>query len=85
MHPLLPTGGNVPDFFRRGETLPSSENYYRLLLPETFARSHPEYFPLIKGRRWIRPPSSLTSRWQPCVSNPESPSPREKRSTAPSR
>ncbi len=71
MHPLLPAGGNVLDFFRRGGTLPSSENYYRLLPPETFARSNPEYFPLIEGRRWIPPPTSLTSRWQPCVSNPE--------------
>lgn len=71
MHPLLPAGGNVLDFFRRGGTLPSSENYYRLLPPEKFAQSNPEYFPLIGGRRWIPPPSSLTSRWQPCVSNPE--------------
>ena len=51
MHPILPSGGNVLDFFRRGGTLPSSESHYRLLPPERFARFDPEYFPLIGGRR----------------------------------
>jgi hypothetical protein len=71
MHPLLPGGGNALDFFRRGGTLPCSENYYRLMPPEKYGETHPEYFPLIGETRRVPPPSSYSSRWQPCVSNPE--------------
>lgn len=71
MHPMFsPMGDRVLDFFRRGTTLPSNESYFRLLPPERFVQTNPEYFPLIGGSRRIPPPSSLTSRWQPCVSNP---------------
>ncbi len=70
MHPLLP-GGSPLDFFRRGTTLPCSENYYELLPPREYGEDHPEYYPLIQGKRRVPPRGNDKSRWQPCVSNPE--------------
>ena len=36
---------------------------------EKYAESHPEYYPLIKGTRWI-PPAGMT-HWRPCEGSPE--------------
>jgi hypothetical protein len=36
---------------------------------EKYAKDHPEYYPLIKGKRWI-PPAGMT-HWRPCEANPE--------------
>jgi len=66
------------DFLRMNHTIPSNESYYKLLPLQEYGRSHPEYFPLISGKRFVplppeggpkprRPPQG----WQPCVSNPE--------------
>jgi len=38
--------------------------------PEKYAQEHPEYYPLIDGKRWIPPPGS-DSYWRPCESNPD--------------
>lgn len=36
---------------------------------ETYAQTHPEYYPLIDGKRWI-PPDGMRY-WRPCEGNPE--------------
>ena len=37
--------------------------------PAKYAETHPEYYPLIDGKRWI--PSENYRNWRPCESNPE--------------
>jgi len=54
------------DFFRRQRTLPCNENYARWLPQKKFAKTHPEYFSLVNGKRR----AGGKSGWQPCVSNP---------------
>ena len=44
-------------------------NLQRLVAPETYARTHPEFFPIRGGQRYI-PPDSNTHGWQPCFSAP---------------
>jgi hypothetical protein len=67
------------DFFRLNYTIPSNESYYRWLRADPHGKTHPEYFPLFEGKRFI---PGLEQRgkitrvqqgWQPCVSNPELP------------
>jgi len=41
----------------------------RVFPPEKYAKEHPEYYPLIDGKRWI--PPSGGSGWRPCESNPD--------------
>lgn len=45
-------------------------NMYRIFPPSQYARTHPEYYPLIDGKRWI-PASDAAAHWWPCISNPE--------------
>ncbi|MEA3364036.1 MAG: DUF4838 domain-containing protein, partial [Candidatus Hydrogenedentes bacterium] len=46
------------------------QNYlHAIFAPEKYAKSHPEYYPLIDGERWI-PPEGY-SNWRPCESNPD--------------
>ncbi|MCE5241433.1 DUF4838 domain-containing protein [bacterium] len=45
-------------------------NVYRVFPPSKYAQTHPEYYPLIGGKRWI-PPNDKDSYWRPCESNPE--------------
>ena len=51
-------------------TLPCNESYRRWLPPEEYGATHPEYFPLIGGKRYVPPPALRHRSWQPCVSNP---------------
>lgn len=44
-------------------------NLQRLIAPEKYARTHPEFFPIRGGQRYI-PPDSNTHGWQPCFSAP---------------
>ncbi len=56
-----------------GEVVPRRQfqNFLnRVFPPEKYAHDHPEYYPLIGGKRWIPPPGS-DSNWRPCESNPE--------------
>ncbi len=41
---------------------------YTVFPPEKYAETHPEYYPLIDGERWIPPGGS---NWRPCESNLE--------------
>ncbi len=44
-------------------------NMYRVFLQSKYAKTHPEYFPLINGKRWI--PSEDSYRyWYPCIGSP---------------
>ncbi|MDY0167455.1 MAG: DUF4838 domain-containing protein [Thermoguttaceae bacterium] len=40
-------------------------NLQRLFAPETYTKTHPHFFPLRKGERYL-PPNSQTHGWQPC-------------------
>lgn len=40
-------------------------NLQRLFAPETYVRTHPHFFPLRKGERYL-PPNNHTHGWQPC-------------------
>jgi hypothetical protein len=59
------------DFYRTGQTLRCGENYVQWLPPSKHAQAHPEYYPLIDGKRRIPKDSDGAKGWQPCVSNPE--------------
>ena len=55
-----------------GEVVPRRQfqNFLHRVFPtEKYAESHPEYYPLINGKRWI--PSKGNRYWRPCESNPE--------------
>ncbi len=46
------------------------QNYlYKVFAPEKYGESHPEYYPLIDGKRWIPPADEHA--WRPCESNPD--------------
>lgn len=44
-------------------------NLQRLVAPEKYGETHPEFFPIRDGKRYI-PPDSHTHGWQPCFSAP---------------
>ncbi len=45
-------------------------NTYRVFPADKYADEHPEYYPLIGGKRWI-PADDSYRYWRPCESNPE--------------
>ncbi|NUP98440.1 MAG: DUF4838 domain-containing protein, partial [Armatimonadetes bacterium] len=61
----------------RNRTMPSEvvprrqfQNFlYQVFPPAEYAASHPEYYPLVNGKRYI-PPADYRY-WRPCESNPE--------------
>ncbi len=44
-------------------------NLLNLFPPETYTKTHPEFFPVRAGKRYL-PPSNSTHGWQPCFSAP---------------
>jgi hypothetical protein len=64
------------DWNRRNKTLEGEvvqrrqfQNMLTRIFPvEKYADTHPEYFPLIQGKRWIPTPGAI---WRPCESNVE--------------
>jgi len=44
-------------------------NLFRVFPPSKYANTHPEYYPLIDGKRWI--PAAGDKYWRPCESNPD--------------
>ncbi len=47
------------------------QNYiHRVFPPSKYGKTHPEYYPLIKGERWI-PDSDGRTDWWPCMGSPE--------------
>ena len=56
-----------------GEVVPRRQfqnNVYRAFPIATYGQTHPEYYPLIDGKRWV-PPGDDALYWRPCESNPE--------------
>jgi hypothetical protein len=45
-------------------------NMYRIFPPSKYAKTHPEYYPLVNGKRWI-PESDSEAYWWPCIGNPD--------------
>ena len=44
-------------------------NLLRLFPPETYTKTHPEFFPIQHGKRFL-PPTNDTHHWQPCFTAP---------------
>jgi hypothetical protein len=44
-------------------------NLHRLFPPEKYKHSHPEFFPVIRGKRYF-PPKKKAYDWQPCFQEP---------------
>ncbi|MBN1347186.1 MAG: DUF4838 domain-containing protein [Phycisphaerae bacterium] len=44
-------------------------NLLHLFPPETYTKTHPEFFPIRDGKRYL-PPTNSTHGWQPCFSAP---------------
>ena len=65
------------DLFRLNYTIPSNESYYQWIKADVYGQSHPEYFPLFQGKRFIPAVDAkgvtAGGGWQPCTSNPELP------------
>lgn len=40
-------------------------NLYNLFPPSRYTKSHPEFYPMINGKRYL-PPDDTEDRWQPC-------------------
>ena len=40
----------------------------RVLPPETYTKTHPEFFPMKDGKTRFLPPTNVTHGWQPCFS-----------------
>jgi hypothetical protein len=49
------------------EIIPSYHNLNVLFPPSKYAQSHPEFFPILNGKRYI-PPADADGNWQPCFS-----------------
>ncbi len=41
------------DFYRLNYTIPSNESYYQWIRADQFGQTHPEYFPVFQGKRFI--------------------------------
>jgi hypothetical protein len=79
--PRLWSGHNFADSWIRwnlrnkvvqGEVVPRRQfqnNLYRVFPPSRYGKTHPEYYPLIDGKRWIPEPGYRY--WRPCESNPD--------------
>lgn len=45
-------------------------NLYNLFPPDRYATTHPDFFPIIRGKRFFPGPQHLKKNWQICFSNP---------------
>ena len=45
-------------------------NLYRMFAPSKYAAEHPEYYPVINGKRYIPKAPKLGVHWQPCMTEP---------------
>ncbi|HRU06065.1 MAG TPA: DUF4838 domain-containing protein, partial [Candidatus Brocadiia bacterium] len=69
--PFPPGAHPAIDFYRRNGALPCGENYDDWLPPAKYAKTHPEYYSLVSGKRRVPAEDSGAKGWQPCASNPE--------------
>ncbi len=49
------------------EMIPCYHNLNRLFPPSKYAKSHPEFYPILDGKRYI-PSTDADTNWQPCFS-----------------
>ena len=63
-------GGNGGFYRSWRTTLLATHNLFNIYPPSKYAKEHPEYYPIIKGERFI-PKENMDGTWQPCVSNPD--------------
>jgi hypothetical protein len=57
----------------QSEVVPRREfqnNIYEVFPPSKYGKTHPEYYPLVNGKRWI-PANDKERKWWPCISNPD--------------
>ena len=45
-------------------------NLYKMFAVEKYGKTHPEFYPIINGKRHIPKRPYLTVHWQPCMTNP---------------
>jgi len=65
-------GGNAA-FSRSSHVAQYATHWFmHIFPPATYGKAHPEYYPMIDGKRFV-PPDTLEGTWQPCVSNPDLP------------
>ncbi len=57
-------------WYRMGFFLSMMHNLQEVITPSKLGKIHPEYFPVLNGKRWV-PPLDGMVHWQLCVSNPE--------------
>lgn len=57
----------LPEVYPRREYW---NNLYKVFPPSKYAAEHPEYYPMVGGKRWI-PETDEEYLWFPCSSNPE--------------
>jgi hypothetical protein len=61
------TRGEVRDEFVPHRNF--QNNIYRIFPPSRYAQTHPEYYPLVNGKRYI-PKDDKERLWWPCIGNP---------------
>ena len=54
---------------RTGNRISFIHNLYNTFPVKLFGKSHPEFYPILNGKRYV-PPESDRQRWQPCFSAP---------------
>lgn len=47
----------------------STHSMFKVVPPEKYGATNPEYFPMINGKRYIPPEKERYGLWQPCLSN----------------
>lgn len=47
-----------------------NHNMFRIYNPQKFGQSHPEYYPVFRGKRFIPPSVRYSNAWQPTFSEP---------------
>ncbi len=65
-------GGTPNPYFSRADRMRSkgTHAFWEVIPPEVYGKTHPEFYPLIDGKRRVPPPRSRAG-WQPCLANPE--------------
>jgi hypothetical protein len=46
-------------------------NLWKIFLPSTYTSTHPDFFPMINGRRYLPRGANQDTVWQPCFGNPD--------------
>ncbi|MCI5117192.1 MAG: hypothetical protein D3913_04385, partial [Candidatus Electrothrix sp. LOE1_4_5] len=55
---------------RRHGRVKFHHNLFRLFPPEKYTKTHPEFFPIQKGKRYLPKKNNVVGHWQPCFTTP---------------